>query len=64
LTHDQQENDEQQLFQKSYVKVLNKLVVKRDNKQASLVASPKVSYAKQGKTIRYDIYIKVNPENG
>ncbi len=34
----------------------NKLVIKRDNKQASLVASPKPTYSKLGKTIRFDIY--------
>lgn len=59
LTHDEVEDQSQELFKISYAKVLNKLVVKRDNKQASVVISPKFSYAKLGKTIRYDIYTKI-----
>lgn len=34
-----------------------KVVVKRDNKQRPLITSPLPTYSKQGKTIRYDIYI-------
>lgn len=34
----------------------NKLIVKRDNKQASFFSSSKPTYQKLGKTIRFDIY--------
>ena len=59
LTHNEIEDQSQELFESAYAKVLNKLVIKRDNKQANLVISPKPSYAKLGKTIRYDIYTKI-----
>ncbi len=58
LTHDDI-NVDTQLFKLAYP-LCNKLVVKRDNKQASLVKTPLPTYSKQGKTIRYDVYVN-NP---
>ena len=40
--------------------ISKKVVVKRDNKQTNLVLNPKPSYTKLGKTIRYDVYMKVS----
>lgn len=34
----------------------NRIVVKRDNKQATLISIPKPTYSKTGKTIRFDVY--------
>lgn len=46
----------QELFNLARLKCQQKLVVKRDNKQAELVAKPKPTYVKKGKTIRFDVY--------
>ncbi len=56
LTKDENNNNEL-VFKLSLKFVTNKLIVKRDNKQASLVIMPLPAYSKCGKTIRYDIYI-------
>lgn len=49
-------NSDSELFKLAYP-LCKKLIVKRDNKQAVLVPAPLPAYSKQGKTIRYDIYI-------
>ncbi|MFN7095001.1 MAG: class I SAM-dependent methyltransferase, partial [Burkholderiales bacterium] len=58
LTHHEEilANQDQQLFQLSLHLAPPKLIVKRDNKQLPLALTPKVSYVKQGKTVRYDVY--------
>jgi 16S rRNA (guanine1516-N2)-methyltransferase len=56
LDSDSVESSVDELFNLSYATVLNKVIVKRDNKQENIVASPKPSYTKSGKTIRFDIY--------
>lgn len=41
----------------NYVKpICHKLIVKRDNKQATFINQPKPTYQKLGKTIRFDVY--------
>jgi 16S rRNA (guanine1516-N2)-methyltransferase len=55
LTHDSINLDEE-LFKLAYLSC-KKLIVKRDNKQAAIVPIPLPAYSKQGKTIRYDIYV-------
>lgn len=57
LDQDNSQNKLELLFTKSQALATKKIVVKRDNKQASIVHSTKVSYVKLGKTIRYDVYI-------
>lgn len=53
------ESDENiNLFALAYKTVLNKVIVKRDNKQQNIVGLPLVSYNKCGKTVRYDVYLK------
>jgi len=37
-------------------KLSPKVVVKRDNKQSPVIDSPKTSYTKLGKTVRFDVY--------
>jgi len=49
-----------ELFNLAVSTARDKVVVKRDNKQPSLVVAPKPSYGVQGKTIRYDVYITNN----
>lgn len=44
------------LFNNARLKCQQKLIVKRDNKQIELVANPKPTYVKKGKTIRFDVY--------
>lgn len=39
-------------------KLATKVVVKRDDKQLPLIDTPKPSYVKSGKTVRFDIYLK------
>jgi|GEM_PF-858725 len=58
LTKDET-NSDTELFKLAYP-LCKKLIVKRDNKQAVLVPAPLPTYSKQGKTIRYDIYVN-NP---
>ncbi len=48
--------DDIELFNLSYNKAQSNVIVKRDNKQASLVSTPMPTYTKSGKTIRFDIY--------
>ncbi|MDQ5920310.1 MAG: rRNA (guanine1516-N2)-methyltransferase [Pseudomonadota bacterium] len=48
--------NEQKLFTLSYQIALNKIIVKRENKQEGIVDIPKPTYSKQGKTIRFDVY--------
>jgi 16S rRNA (guanine1516-N2)-methyltransferase len=48
--------NDQILFKKAQ-QLSQKIVVKRDNKQENLVVNPQPSYIKQGKTIRYDVYV-------
>lgn len=50
--------DNIELFELAHKIVLNKVIVKRDNKQKYLVAKPLPSYSKLGKTVRYDVYVK------
>lgn len=50
--------DDEELFISSLNKVKNKLIVKRDDKQPNLVENIKPTYIKNGKTIRYDVYLK------
>lgn len=50
--------DNIKLFELAHNIALNKIIVKRDNKQKPLVANPSPSYSKSGKTVRYDIYVK------
>ena len=45
----------QQVFHLARQKIA-KLVVKRDDRQPSLVTTPPPSFTKQGKTVRYDVY--------
>jgi len=47
---------DQQLFSLAY-SLCPKVIVKRDNKQQNIVPNPKPIFLKQGKTIRYDVYI-------
>jgi 16S rRNA (guanine1516-N2)-methyltransferase len=49
-------NLDTELFKLAYP-LCKKLIVKRDNKQAILVPAPLPTYSKQGKTIRYDVYV-------
>ena len=49
------QNDEA-LFAAAYAKVQNKIIVKRDNKQAAIIVSPVPSHTKSGKTICFDVY--------
>lgn len=49
-------NLDNELFNAVYSRC-KKLIVKRDNKQSALVKTPLPSYCKNGKTIRYDIYL-------
>lgn len=51
-------NGDAPLFNLAYKTALNKVIVKRDNKQKPLVEKPLPTYSKSGKTVRYDIYIK------
>ena len=52
----------ERLFTLAYKTALNKVIVKRDNKQETLLKTPFVSYAKPGKTIRYDVYLRAESE--
>ena len=56
ISHASTMEQEQDLFNVCVTRALNKVVVKRENKQASLVIKPKPSYIRLGNTIRYDIY--------
>ena len=56
LTEGSPQHNDEALFIAAYAKALNKIIVKRDNKQETLLASPQPSHAKSGKTIRFDIY--------
>jgi 16S rRNA (guanine1516-N2)-methyltransferase len=56
LAKDTKQSDDVELFNVSY-SLCKKLIVKRDNKQQALVTKPLPTYSKQGKTIRYDIYV-------
>lgn len=47
------------LFKVAYKIATNKVVVKRDNKQAPIVQKPAPSYNKCGKTVRYDVYTRI-----
>jgi 16S rRNA (guanine1516-N2)-methyltransferase len=53
-------NENRVLFDLAYATVLNKVVVKRDNKQQPISNIPNPSYNKCGKTIRYDVYLQMN----
>ena len=48
--------DNQALFELAHKHCRQKLIVKRDNKQAELVNKPAPTYVKKGKTIRFDVY--------
>jgi len=48
--------DNQALFELARKRCRQKLIVKRDNKQAELVSQPVPTYLKKGKTIRFDVY--------
>ena len=58
LTSDDIDLDDVELFNKSYGIAKARVIVKRDNKQSSLVDTPLPTYNKSGKTIRFDIYNK------
>lgn len=47
---------DEELFFTSY-NLANKVIVKRDSKQIRLVNDPKPTYNKDGKTVRYDVYV-------
>lgn len=47
----------EKLFNLAHKHATNRVIVKRDDKQASIVDTPKVSFSKLGKTVRYDIYV-------
>ena len=49
-------SDHQELFELARKHCWQKLIVKRDNKQAELVSKPTPTYVKKGKTIRFDVY--------
>lgn len=49
-------DDMAQLFALAKGHCCNRIVVKRDNKQAALIATPKPTYSKSGKTVRFDVY--------
>ncbi|MCC2625429.1 MAG: hypothetical protein K0R14_1302 [Burkholderiales bacterium] len=55
LTKDDK-NVDAELFKLAYP-LCNKLIIKRDSKQSALVTTPLPTYSKQGKTIRYDVYV-------
>lgn len=61
LLVDNDPQDDKLLFSKSINKALDKVVVKRDNKQAVINDEYKVSYNKLGKTVRYDVYQVIKP---
>ena len=44
------------LFTLCQAHCLKKIIVKRDNKQAALLKTPRATYAKAGKIIRFDVY--------
>ena len=48
--------DNEEVFNLARAHCLHKLVVKRDNKQQCVVSKPEPTYAKSGKTIRFDVY--------
>jgi 16S rRNA G966 N2-methylase RsmD len=52
----QARRDNKDLFELSRKHCINKLIIKRDNKQATLISSPKPTYSKTGKTVRFDVY--------
>ena len=56
ISEQQEPRSNDELFAQAKKSCSNKLIIKRDNKQACLVASPKPTYSKLGKTIRFDIY--------
>jgi 16S rRNA (guanine1516-N2)-methyltransferase len=45
------------VFNLATTKCEQRIIVKRDNKQAKLVQKPLPNYSKQGKTIRFDVYL-------
>jgi 16S rRNA G966 N2-methylase RsmD len=45
------------LFNLAHNCVKHKIIVKRDNKLPAIIASPKVTYAFSGSTVRFDIYV-------
>ncbi len=49
-------DDMAQLFTLAKEHCRNRIVVKRDNKQATLIPTPKPTYSKSGKTVRFDVY--------
>lgn len=49
-------NEDTELF-KLANQISHKVVVKREDKQSHLIHIPKPSYSKNGKTVRYDVYI-------
>ncbi len=51
------ETDNVELFVAASKITQHKIIVKRDNKQETLVDSTKVSYSIKGKTVRYDVYV-------
>lgn len=48
--------DNESIFNLARAHCLHKLVVKRDNKQQCVISKPDPTYAKSGKTIRFDVY--------
>lgn len=46
----------EEVFNLARAHCLNKLVIKRDNKQQCLIPKPDPTYTKSGKTIRFDVY--------
>ena len=58
LTNNLPDQNQESLFVSSYTKAVNKVVVKRDNKQSNIILAPLPSYTKIGKTIRFDVYVK------
>ncbi len=49
-------DDMGQLFALAKNHCRNRIIVKRDNKQATLITTPKPTYSKSGKTVRFDVY--------
>ncbi len=56
LTNNDNVSDDVELFNTALAIASRRVIIKRDNKQATLVNAPLPSYTKTGKTIRFDVY--------
>lgn len=55
-TNDTSDSDLINLFRAAKVRCHQKILIKRDNKQSPLIQTPIPTYARLGKTIRFDVY--------